>query len=216
MLVDNCPAHPNIQSLRSVTLVFLPANTTSTTQPMDCGVIWSLKTHYRKQLMKELLISHDAKLPFQPNLMIALHWLRNAWNSVTKETIVNCFNKAGLRGNASSSAVIPSLTPLVDSDIGNIFDRMRLQFSLSDISLQAYTSIDENIICAEMPSESEILNSLTTTSTIDITESDHSDDESSCDTDTHTPTPTDALQMLHQIHLCLLKHSSSVDDFNSL
>ena len=51
---------------------------------------------------------------------------------------------------------------------------------------------------------------------IDITESDHSDDESSCDTDTHTPTPAEALQMLHQIHICLLKHSSSVDDFNSL
>jgi hypothetical protein len=88
-----------------------------------------------------------------------------------------------------SSAVIPSLTPLVDNDIGNIFDRMRLQFSLSDISLQAYTFIDEEIICAEMPNESEILNSLTTT------ESEHSDDESSCDTDTHTPTSAEALQM---------------------
>jgi hypothetical protein len=29
MLVDNCPAHPNIQSLRSVTLLFLPPNITS-------------------------------------------------------------------------------------------------------------------------------------------------------------------------------------------
>jgi hypothetical protein len=91
------------------------------------------------------------------------------------------FQCSWIKGNASSSAVIPSLTPLVDNDIGNIFDRMGLQFSLSDISLQANTSIDEDIICAEMISESEILNSLTTT------KSDHSDDETSCDTDTTLP-----------------------------
>jgi hypothetical protein len=43
LLADNCPAHPVLEKL-----VFLPANTTSMLQPMDQGVIRSLKCHYRK------------------------------------------------------------------------------------------------------------------------------------------------------------------------
>ena len=34
MIVDNCPAHPQIRGLRSIELVFLPPNTTSKTQPV--------------------------------------------------------------------------------------------------------------------------------------------------------------------------------------
>ena len=48
LVVDNCPAHPQIPGLQSVELVFLPPNTTSKTQPMDQGIIQNLKVHYRK------------------------------------------------------------------------------------------------------------------------------------------------------------------------
>ena len=46
LIVDNCPAHPDINDLKAIELVFLPPNTTSHTQPMDQGVIWSLKSIY--------------------------------------------------------------------------------------------------------------------------------------------------------------------------
>ncbi len=39
VLVDNCPAHPEVTELKAINLVFLPPNTTSKTQPMDQGVI---------------------------------------------------------------------------------------------------------------------------------------------------------------------------------
>ena len=42
MVVDNCPAHPHINGLRSIKLVFLPPNTTSHLQPCDQGIINSL------------------------------------------------------------------------------------------------------------------------------------------------------------------------------
>ena len=48
IIVDNCPAHPIIEGLKAVELVFLSPNTTSKTQPMDQGVIRSLKVKYRK------------------------------------------------------------------------------------------------------------------------------------------------------------------------
>ena len=39
MIVDNCPANPEVSGLKAIKLQFLPPNTTSCTQPMDQGVI---------------------------------------------------------------------------------------------------------------------------------------------------------------------------------
>ena len=52
LLVFNCPAHPTIEGLTNIHLVFLPANTTSVFQPMDQGVIRSLKVLYQKRVVK--------------------------------------------------------------------------------------------------------------------------------------------------------------------
>ena len=44
MAMDNYPAHPNIQSkLESITLIFLPPNTTSKSQPCDQGICSEFK-----------------------------------------------------------------------------------------------------------------------------------------------------------------------------
>ena len=66
MVVDSCPAHPNIQSnLKAITLVFLPPNTTSKSQPCDQSIIHNLKLHYRKHLIMQLLTSRD-RFSIQP------------------------------------------------------------------------------------------------------------------------------------------------------
>ncbi|GBP45083.1 Tigger transposable element-derived protein 4 [Eumeta japonica] len=57
LLVDNCPAHPFISNLQNIELAFLPPNTTSVLQPMDQSVIKSLKGHYRRKLLMELVQS---------------------------------------------------------------------------------------------------------------------------------------------------------------
>ena len=43
LIIDNCPAHPNVDNLKAIELVFLPPNTTSKTQLMDQGIIRALK-----------------------------------------------------------------------------------------------------------------------------------------------------------------------------
>ena len=55
LVIDNCPAHPHIENLRSIKLFFLPPNTTSATQPMDQGVIRSLKAKYRKNMVRKII-----------------------------------------------------------------------------------------------------------------------------------------------------------------
>ena len=47
LIIDNCPAHPTIDNLKSIDLIFLPLNTTSKLQPMDQRVIRSLKAYYK-------------------------------------------------------------------------------------------------------------------------------------------------------------------------
>ena len=42
-VIDNCPVHPHTDDLKAIKFHFLPPNTTSTTQPMDQGVIRTLK-----------------------------------------------------------------------------------------------------------------------------------------------------------------------------
>ena len=44
LILDNAPCHPSIV-LPNVELIFLPPNTTAKTQPLDAGIIRSLKLH---------------------------------------------------------------------------------------------------------------------------------------------------------------------------
>ena len=59
LLVDNCPAHPQVADLTNIRLEFLPPNTTSILQPMDMGIISCLKKVYRRQMCGKLIASFD-------------------------------------------------------------------------------------------------------------------------------------------------------------
>ena len=49
LVLDNCIAHRNGSGLTNIMLAFLPPHTTAKTQPIDAGVIRSIKAHYRKK-----------------------------------------------------------------------------------------------------------------------------------------------------------------------
>ena len=95
LIIDNCPAHPSISNLTNVQIVFLPPNTTSILQPMDQGVIRSIKAHYRGRVVR-LLCSALEKRETCPKISIfqSLKILADSWEVVTKETTINCFRKA--------------------------------------------------------------------------------------------------------------------------
>ena len=71
LIIDSYPAHPIIENLSHVKLVFLPRNTTSVSQPMDQAVIRCLKAHYRKRLVKLILHSIDSNKPLPKVLLVA-------------------------------------------------------------------------------------------------------------------------------------------------
>ena len=61
LTISNCPAHPQIESLKSIKLFFLPPNTTSQVQPMDQGEIRSLKAQYRKNIVHKIFRGLEKK-----------------------------------------------------------------------------------------------------------------------------------------------------------
>ena len=95
LIIDNCPAHPNVPNLNWVELIFLPPNTTSITQPMDQGVIRSLKAKYRSLAVKKQIaaLEKGKEMP-KFSILTAMFMLTKAWNSIPDQTFINCFNKS--------------------------------------------------------------------------------------------------------------------------
>ena len=100
LFLDNAPVHPHID-LSNITLQFLPPNTTAATQPLDQGIIRSFKAYYRKAMLHLLVRTVSEVDTVQSvikdiNVFTAINFIDKAWESVTQQTIVNCFRKAGL------------------------------------------------------------------------------------------------------------------------
>ncbi|KAK8774506.1 hypothetical protein V5799_010962 [Amblyomma americanum] len=94
MIVDNCPAHGDVEGLEAIRLEFLPPNTTAVLQPLDQGVIKCLKMNYRKLLLKRMLICMDNSMSYSVTLLSSVGMLADAWSAVTSATIRNCFQHA--------------------------------------------------------------------------------------------------------------------------
>ena len=63
LVLDNCSAHPDETELISkdgkVIAKYLPPNVTSLVQPMDQGVLESLKRRYRRKILEELIFQDE-------------------------------------------------------------------------------------------------------------------------------------------------------------
>lgn len=160
LLVDNCPAHPVVPNLSNIKLCFLPANTTSMLQPLDQGVIKSLKVHFRKfQIVKMLQQSEESsenEFKWKITILDAVTMISKAWDRVTPKTIANCFKHAGLSQNAlpaddlefEEEDEIP-LAQLIkeNNNIGSV---------LSLDQWEEFLHFDDNLPTSELPSDEDI------------------------------------------------------------
>lgn len=101
MFLDNALSHPHL-TLTNVKLQFMPSNTTSVCQPMDQGIIQTMKLKYRKQQLQYVNNEMD-KHPLKTgpeiirdvNLLQAICWVSNAWEDTSSTTIEKCFSRCG-------------------------------------------------------------------------------------------------------------------------
>jgi hypothetical protein len=98
LFVDNCAAHSKDTSfLRNFKVVTYPANCRSMLQPLDLGIIHSLKAYYRKHLLQTsiCLMELGKEVKKKINILEAMHYIMAAWQQVSQQTIRNCFREAG-------------------------------------------------------------------------------------------------------------------------
>ena len=150
LIIDNCPAYPSISNLTNVQLVFLPPNTTSILQPMDQGVIRSLKAHYRGKVVRLLCRALEKKEPCpKTSILQSVKILVDSWKVVSKKTITNCFRKAGITPAVQQAAISDSDDPFKDLQ-ESLNDLRKADSSMvpDDVTVTALVSLDDDVIAA--------------------------------------------------------------------
>ena len=111
MILDNASSHVvsfakvgksrgfSTLELSNMTLVFLPPNVTNVIQPLDQGVLTSLKIQYKKKLLQWVLSQYDdATLKdlrkMVPNIRHAIMWSYEVWNELDTQIVMNCWRMA--------------------------------------------------------------------------------------------------------------------------
>lgn len=168
LMVDNCPAHPHIENLKFIKLVFLPPCTTAILQPMDQGVIYCLKSHYKRILLTRLFNCLENKENLNISLLDAIVMINTAWTRVTSKTIENCFRHAGFLHNAlfDEDDDLPLSQWILkyagDEDDDNLplstwIDRNNINNPFNNEDLTKYTNVDSELITTEAPSDAELI-----------------------------------------------------------
>ncbi|XP_064475752.1 tigger transposable element-derived protein 4-like [Ornithodoros turicata] len=137
ILVDNCPGHGNVSGLFSIRLEFLPPNTTAKLQPMDKGVIRSLKRHYRRSLLQRMLLCMETGKEYQVNLLTSETPAENSVEELPEDDDPN------LLSDLKSAGIFMDMVAYVnvDDDVA----------TCRDDTMEAL--IEET--CTEKPSETE-------------------------------------------------------------
>ena len=99
LFVDNLSSH-TAHNLENIELIYLPTNATCKVQPLDAGILRSLKCRYRKKLATKYLScvenSEDARAAIKGlDIKVACDMVYDAWNEIPAALIQNCFREAG-------------------------------------------------------------------------------------------------------------------------
>ncbi|XP_069108303.1 tigger transposable element-derived protein 4-like [Argopecten irradians] len=142
LILDKNAVHPSIESLRAISLVFIPA-TDRRLQPMNQGVVHQLKVHYRRSLLAKQEQSNNKNLKISIKEAILL--LNEAWNSVGQAKIHNSFKVSGIKSlEVDPEDAIPTTD---DEDEDRNLDSPEA-FSFRRI-LDEFARVDENISTCE-------------------------------------------------------------------
>ena len=186
MIIDNCEAHPHVENLGWVKLIFLPPNTASVTQPMDPGIIRLLKSKYRSLAMKKVISALEEKKALPKfSVLSAMFMLQKAWDAIPNSTFTNCFRKAGISRTAVESVLREDDNPFagleaVEEDVLEMLQgdlhQLKATFGGADISLDEYVDTD-----SDMSTNAVVLNDqdILTEVVGCVAESDNDEDESS-------------------------------------
>nr|KMM72253.1 centromere binding protein Cbh2 [Coccidioides posadasii RMSCC 3488] len=129
LLMDNFSAHAlaveninkSLYPLRNTLIIWLPPNATSKYQPLDQGIIYSWKCHWKRQWIIYMIEEYESNRdPLTTmNVLKALRWGIQAWDiDMAPATIQHCFQRALFK----KTAVPPEDLSMIQ--ISNDFQRL--------------------------------------------------------------------------------------------
>ena len=157
LLIDNAPSHI-VDEYSNINIQFLPPNTTSKIQPLNQGIIRSVKCAYRKTIqvqycsrvenyeeVKQIMQSFD--------FVVAVNTLVDAWEGVKPELIQTCFHTAGFM-----TYVPPPPEPLPEPP-RNLWERMQNIFDVN-CTFEEYATADDHAESSQPMTDEDIINAV--------------------------------------------------------
>lgn len=207
LLVDNCPSHPEVK-LHNIMLHFFPPNVTSVLQPMDQGVIWSLKQIYRKQILIKIMETPEStNINKSITILDAVNLLSLSWDEVSAQTIRNCFCHAGISKTVANTAIMES-DPEDDLPLAELIRINKLMF-LKDF--EEFVNVDNNVAVREELPDTDLANQSLQEAEVEVMEQDQDDD-----IEEPAVTTEEALSCVQTLQRYFLQQESSSEMFSKL
>lgn len=154
--MDNVSSHsPELKDkFSNIKVVFLPVNTTSRLQPLDAGIIKNFKVFYRKLLVKHTLArineSSDevnaSTICKSVDVLLAIRWIKQAWEFVTSETVQNCFRRCGISARGETNVQNEDPFADLDAEAEHLSDLDKLVQELRcGITADQYVTVEEDL-----------------------------------------------------------------------
>ena len=156
----------------------LPPNATSIVQPLDQGIIRSVKRRYKKKLAERYLVSvennKDANTILkQLDIVAATNMVHNAWKETSSTIIQNCFHKAGFKHHALNPEQAPEEAPVAPApDVWNKFQRW-----MGDVQFDEFGVSEPEAPTTQPMTDKEIINLVHTENDAPQEESDDEEEE---------------------------------------
>ena len=181
LIIDNCPAHPNVDNLKAIQLVFSRPNTTSKIQPMDQGVIRALKAFYSTNVVRRQIKYVDkGKTTPKINILQAMRMLVKSWDAISINTVKNCFRKAGISQETQVASINEEDYPfkLLQQNMDELKSRDLVD---ENLTVDDYVDIDFQVTTSETSAmtDQEILDSILINDLAEEEEEEETEEESS-------------------------------------
>ena len=157
--------------------LMLTPNATLVVQPLDQGVIHSVKRRNKKKLAERYLVSvennKDANtLLKQLDIVVATNMVANAWKETNSTIIQNCFHKTGFKHHDVNPYPVPEEPPVAPApDVWN-----KVQRWMCDVQFDEFVT-SESETPTTQPMTDEIINLVCTENDAPQEESEDEEDE---------------------------------------
>jgi hypothetical protein len=211
LFADNASCHKINETLKNIKIIFMPPNTTSLIQPLDQGIIRTVKVHYRTQVMRRMLQAVDngtSIIDYAKSIDIlkALHMLKRAWFLVSPTTIQNCFRKAGFLVNGNTNNV---------DEIQEALEVLEFNEAIQEEDFKAFVDCDKEAECFGNLTDVEICDAvkLNRQGMADLEEEDEEEEAGIVDKPMPGVSHKDALMGLSLVRSYLEEHFTDYNSF---